>query len=108
MDQPSHPEATVSVEPTVGGAAVEESEPDPPHESPADEAHGVAAEQAIRLAKLEALRAGGADPYPYRFDRSAHVGGGADRARRAAAGGRDGRAGRRWPVGSCSSAAKGS
>ncbi len=50
------------------------SEPDPPDETaddPAD-AHGrLAAEKAIRLAKLDALRKAGTEPYPYRFDRSA-------------------------------------
>ena len=38
-------------------------------ESP-EEAHGLAAEKARRLAKLDALRRAGTDPYPYRFDRT--------------------------------------
>ncbi|HSB86370.1 MAG TPA: hypothetical protein VLD86_08680, partial [Ilumatobacteraceae bacterium] len=31
---------------------------------------GLAAEKAKRLDKVEALRAGGVNPYPYRFDRT--------------------------------------
>ena len=42
-------------------------------ESP-EEAHGLAAEKARRLAKLDALRRAGTDPYPYRFDRTHTLG----------------------------------
>ncbi len=40
----------------------------------AEEATGLAAEKAVRLAKLEALRDAGTNPYPYRFDRSTTLG----------------------------------
>ena len=40
----------------------------------AGEATGLAAERALRLSKLEALRDAGINPYPYRFDRSASLG----------------------------------
>ena len=39
-----------------------------------EEATGLAAEKAVRLAKLEALRDAGTNPYPYRFDRSTTLG----------------------------------
>jgi lysyl-tRNA synthetase, class II len=39
-----------------------------------EEATGLAAEKAARLAKLEALREAGTNPYPYRFDRSTTLG----------------------------------
>src|SRR6476646_7545109 len=38
-----------------------------------DERHGLAAEQERRTAKVEAVRQAGAEPYPYRFDRTATV-----------------------------------
>jgi lysyl-tRNA synthetase class 2 len=37
---------------------------------PTDSAHGLAAEKALRLNKLAALREHGVNPYPYRFDRT--------------------------------------
>jgi lysyl-tRNA synthetase class 2 len=37
---------------------------------PTDGAHGLAAEKALRLNKLAALRDHGVNPYPYRFDRT--------------------------------------
>jgi lysyl-tRNA synthetase, class II len=39
-----------------------------------DGSSGLAAERAHRLAKLDALRAKGIEPYPYRFDRSTTLG----------------------------------
>jgi lysyl-tRNA synthetase class 2 len=52
-----------------------EQDPPPPG-APADEhdeneaARGLAAEKALRLAKIEMLRRDGINPYPYRFDRT--------------------------------------
>ncbi len=39
-----------------------------------EEAHGLSAEKARRLSKLDALRQAGTDPYPYRFDRTHTLG----------------------------------
>ncbi|HEX6785599.1 MAG TPA: lysine--tRNA ligase [Acidimicrobiales bacterium] len=44
------------------------------HVPDVEEATGLAAEKAARLAKLEALRRAGTNPYPYRFDRSTTLG----------------------------------
>jgi lysyl-tRNA synthetase class 2 len=51
------------------------TEADPaPSDDAADPAHGVAAEREHRLAKLDALRERGTEPYPYRFDRTTTLG----------------------------------
>ena len=38
------------------------------------ETHGLSAEKARRLAKLDDLRQAGTEPYPYRFDRTHTLG----------------------------------
>ncbi|CAN5860870.1 hypothetical protein BH24ACT6_BH24ACT6_19460 [soil metagenome] len=39
-------------------------------DDPATNGSGLAAERVRRLAQVDALRAGGTEPYPYRFDRT--------------------------------------
>ncbi len=45
-------------------------DPDAPEATPSGSGSGLAAEKAKRVAKLDALRADGTEPYPYRFDRT--------------------------------------
>jgi lysyl-tRNA synthetase class 2 len=50
------------------------TEPDPDAIAGTDEAHGLDAERERRRAKVEAVRAAGGEPYPYRFDRTTDLG----------------------------------